>query len=94
MLPDELEEVLTKDHNAFSHLIARQAFTPQCAPTRSSNTQPPLKLRDRVQLVGPEHAHKEFGRRLLVGLRWFWSGHGKGVAVGLCRQNRGLFTAT
>ena len=64
------------------HLMAHlqsQPLTPQCSPTCSPNTWPPLKLRQRVELIVPDEAREQFRRRGF-GLRW--SGHGGFLASG------------
>jgi len=60
LLPDELEEVLPEDQYPLADLMKRQPFAPEHPPCCLSYSQPPLKLRQRVQLVGPDEARLKF----------------------------------
>jgi hypothetical protein len=60
LLSDKLEEVLPEDHHAFTHLIERQAFSPQDTPCCWLYSQSTLQFREGVEFVGADEAREKF----------------------------------
>ena len=59
MLSDILEEVLPKHKNPLADLIEPERFLPEYPPRCLSDAKPPLKFRERLELIGPNKARQE-----------------------------------